>query len=84
MTPKSTDSTRRVPLSDLRKGDGGKVVRVLTIDKETLKKFAAMGIFPGVAVKLIQRSPSFVFQVGRSQFAVDKTLASRIEIEVVP
>ena len=71
-------------MSDLRKGDGGKVVRVLTIDKETLKKFAAMGIFPGVAVKLIQRSPSFVFQVGRSQFAVDKTLASRIEIEVVP
>jgi len=84
MTPKSDVHAKlaRAPLADLKKGQGGTVVRVLTVDRDILKKYAAMGIFPGVGIKLIQRSPSFLFQIGRSQFAVDKALASKIEIEI--
>jgi Fe2+ transport system protein FeoA len=67
----------------MRKGESGKVVRVVATERDDFKKFAAMGIFPGVSIRLIHRSPSYLFQVGRSQFAVDETLASKIEIEVL-
>jgi len=65
----------------LKKGDAGKVVRVIATERDDFKKFAAMGIFPGISIKLIHRSPSFLFQIGRSQFAVDEALASKIEVE---
>ena len=58
-------------------------MRVIATDRNDFKKFAAMGIFPGVGIKLVQRTPSFLFQIGRSQFAVDKALASKIEVEIL-
>lgn len=87
MTHKSSDHKKHggrkcLPLSELKKGESGRVVRVLTIDPEVLKRFAAMGLFPGVSVKLLQKSPSYLFQVARSQFAADKELMSQVEIEV--
>jgi Fe2+ transport system protein FeoA len=85
VTPKSSGHPKQHlrTLAALKKGEAGKVVRVIATDRNDFKKFAAMGIFPGVAIKLIHRSPSYLFQVGRSQFAVDETLAAKIEIEVL-
>ena len=37
-----------------------------------------MGILPGKMVKLLQSFPSYVFQIGQSQFAVDDGLARAI------
>ena len=78
MTPKTI---KPLLLSDLKKGDCGKILKVATADKNILKKLAAMGLFPGVKVKVIQRLPSCLFQVGHSQFAADKALVSTIEID---
>jgi DtxR family Mn-dependent transcriptional regulator/ferrous iron transport protein A len=69
--------------ADLKKGSEARVLRVLTSDKDVLKRYAAMGIFPGVKVKLLQKTPSFLFQVGRSQFAADRELVTKIEVEIV-
>jgi len=55
-----------------------KVIRIKTDDEAKLKKLMAMGIFPGMEIELIQKSPSFVFKVGYSQFAVDQELAEAI------
>jgi Fe2+ transport system protein FeoA len=38
------------------------------------------GILPGVGIKVIQQFPSYVFQVGYSQFAVDRPLAELIYV----
>ena len=38
-------------------------------------------VFVKTTVTLIQRFPSYVFQIGQSQFAIDKELASCISIE---
>jgi DtxR family Mn-dependent transcriptional regulator len=65
-------------LSDLRKGDTGIIAYIHTKDKKELQKIMAMGALPGNNIKLAQSYPSYVFQIGHSQFAIDKELAKKI------
>jgi DtxR family transcriptional regulator, Mn-dependent transcriptional regulator len=41
-----------------------------------------MGVLPGTSITLIQNFPSYVFQLGQSQFAIDKDLASAIYVRL--
>jgi Fe2+ transport system protein FeoA len=41
-----------------------------------------MGVLPGVAITLLRRSPSFVFEAGYSQFAVDEEIAADIYVRL--
>lgn len=41
-------------------------------------KLLAMGILPGRDIELIRKFPSFVFQIGNSQFTVDQEIAQEI------
>jgi Fe2+ transport system protein FeoA len=43
-------------------------------------RLVAMGVLPGASVRLLRRSPAFVFQLGNSQFAIDEQIANRILI----
>ena len=38
----------------------------------------ALGILPGVSIRLDRKFPSYVFTVGYSQFTIDRNLASKI------
>ena len=68
------------PLSELKSGQKGKVVYLQVEDHNVLKKLMAMGILPGRTITLIQRFPSFVFSIGKTQVAVDKDIASNIYV----
>lgn len=65
----------RRQMTKLAVNQKGKVIDIATRDHKKLQKIMAMGILPGVTVALIQKYPSYVFQVGQSQFAIDKELA---------
>ena len=69
-----------MPLSQLKKNQKGKIAYLHTDDKDMLRKIMAMGALPGLAITLKQRFPSFVFEIGQSQFAVDKNVAERIHV----
>lgn len=69
-----------MPLSEMRKGQKGKIAYIHTGDRAMLRKVMAMGALPGLAIRLVQSFPSYVFQVGESQFAVDKTIAEQIQV----
>jgi len=69
-------------LSEMKRGQKGKIAYVHTSDREMLRKIMAMGALPGLAVTLLQQFPSPVFQIGESQFAVDKELADKIRVWV--
>ena len=69
-----------LPLDKLKKGESAKIAFIQSDDKGLLKKIIAMGILPGLTIRLIHKFPSYVFQVGESQFAVDKELASQIKV----
>jgi len=70
-------------LSRLDPGQKGKVAYVYAPELSQLQKLMAMGILPGAPVALIQSFPSYVFQVGETQFAVDKEIADAIYIRLV-
>ncbi|HAJ57069.1 MAG TPA: DtxR family iron (metal) dependent repressor [Candidatus Omnitrophica bacterium] len=58
----------------------GRVAYIHTHDQKKLQKIMAMGVLPGMSISLIQKFPSYVFQVGHSQFAIDRELASAIYV----
>ena len=65
-------------LSDAKAGSAGTVAYLATRDSREVQKMMAMGILPGTDIELIRTFPSFVFQVGYSQFTVDKPLAEAV------
>ncbi|MCL5951769.1 MAG: ferrous iron transport protein A [Chloroflexi bacterium] len=51
-------------------------------DAGRLQKIMAMGILPGGKIRLLRRSPSFVFECGFIQFAVDEAIAADIYVRL--
>ncbi|MHB9070214.1 MAG: metal-dependent transcriptional regulator [Sedimentisphaerales bacterium] len=81
---KSKESISRVvsSLLGLAVNQKAKVAYIHTRDRKKLEKIMAMGVLPGMAITLIQKFPSYVFQIGQSQFAVDKDLAEFIFVRI--
>ncbi|WP_305041063.1 metal-dependent transcriptional regulator [Geoalkalibacter sp.] len=67
-----------VALTELKAGEGGEIAYLATGDSRKMQKLMSMGVLPGTPLALRQTFPSFVFQVGNSQFAVDQELAREI------
>lgn len=70
------------PLSELETKDKGKIAYLQTKDTSQMQKLISIGAIPGVSIVLIQKFPSYVFQIGHSQFAVDKELAAAIYVRL--
>lgn len=71
------------PLSQLAHGKKGKVAYIYATESSKLQKLLTMGILPGAPISLIQSFPSYVFQVGQTQFAVDKEIAENIYVRLI-
>ncbi len=69
-----------VPLTELGVNRKARVVYLQTHNRERLQKIIAMGALPKTEITLIQKYPSYVFKIARSQFAIDKELASCIYV----
>ena len=65
-------------LSELKPKQEGIIADLNTSDKNILKKLMSMGILPGLPLEVVQTFPSYVFKVGYTQVAVDKTIAEAI------
>ncbi len=78
------DSVPRLiaPLQELEPGQGGQIAYIQMNNPQRLQKLMAMGVLPGVPVKLVRRFPSFVFEAGYSQFAVDEEIAHDIYVRL--
>ncbi len=70
-------------LSQLNPGQKGRVAYVHAPESNKLQKLMAMGILPGAPISSIQNFPSYVFQVGQTQFAVDREIAEAIYVRLV-
>lgn len=68
------------PLANAQVGDRGVIAYLSTRDQREVQKLMAIGVLPGVPVCLIRRFPSYVFQMGYSQFTVDRELAQKIVV----
>jgi DtxR family transcriptional regulator, Mn-dependent transcriptional regulator len=69
-----------MPLTELEPKRKAVIAYLRTHDREALQKLMAMGALPQAEVVVLQRFPTLVFQMGKSQFAVDEALASHIYV----
>jgi DtxR family Mn-dependent transcriptional regulator len=70
------------PLNEMREGRSGKIAYLQMNHPRRLQKLMAMGVLPGEKISLLRSSPSYVFEVGYSQFAVDEEIASAIYVRL--
>jgi len=73
---------RREPMAagtvaELPAGARGEVAR-LEGDPELLTRLTAQGLAPGVRIHLLQRSPSYVIEVGETTIALERRVAEAI------
>jgi DtxR family Mn-dependent transcriptional regulator len=62
----------------------GATVRIVFItprSKKRLEKLSALGIVPGSLVRLLQRNPSFVVEIGQTTVAVDRDITDEIYVK---
>ena len=78
------EETRRVvaSLAQLDPGQQGKIAYLYAPKAKEFQKLITMGVLPGAPIELIQSSPSYVFKVRQTQFAVDKELAESIYVRL--
>ena len=67
-------------LVELKPGQSGQVAFIQMGNSGRLEKLMAMGVLPGGSIKLLRVSPTYVFESGYSQFAVDEEIASGIYV----
>jgi DtxR family transcriptional regulator, Mn-dependent transcriptional regulator len=70
------------PLRELQADQSGQIAYIQMNDPKRLQKLMAMGVLPGASIRLLRRFPSFVFEAGYSQFAVDEEIASDIFVRL--
>jgi len=68
-------------LSQLEPGKEAVVSHIDTRNKSTLNKLMALGILPGVRVIMIQKFPTYVFQVGNTRVTADEQLVNTIMVQ---
>ena len=73
-----------ITLADLLPGQSATVLGIKQNASEghKVRKYLAMGLVPGVEITLVQRFPAYVFELGYSQFAIDRELASVVLVKV--
>jgi DtxR family Mn-dependent transcriptional regulator len=67
-----------VPLSQMKTDQEGRIAYIHSKGRGRLQKLMAMGVTPGMRIRVIQRFPSHVFQIGMAQIAVDEEIADEI------
>ena len=68
-------------LTELRVGDEARITCLDTAHSTVAAKLASMGILPGTKVRLVRRTPAYVFRIDYAEFAVDKELAALIRVQ---
>ncbi len=69
------------PLGDLSIGEEGKIIYILSSSHVRLDKLGSMGIVPGSTIRLHQRLPAFVVQLGETTLAIDPDIAQDIYVK---
>ena len=68
-------------LSDASLGTPVRIVFITPKSKKRLEKLSALGIVPGSLLRLLQRNPSFVIQIGQTTVAVDRDITDEIYVK---
>ncbi len=68
-------------LSDAGLGDVNRIVFITPKSRKRLEKLSSLGIVPGSRLRLLQRNPSYVLQIGETTVAVDRDITDEIYVK---
>lgn len=70
-------------LSDLKVGQSGRITFIAPRFHSRLDRLGSLGIVPGAEIRLHQKFPSFVIEIGETTVAMDKDIADEIFVKLV-
>jgi DtxR family Mn-dependent transcriptional regulator len=79
--PRALMSPPVVSLLTLRGGDHARIVHLALDEPALLTRLSNLGVIPGVRVRLRQRRPAAVIEVGGTTLALDREIAARIRVQ---
>jgi DtxR family Mn-dependent transcriptional regulator len=68
-------------LSDAVLGTSVRIVFIAPKSRKRLEKLSSLGIVPGSRLRLLQRNPSYVLQIGETTVAVDREITDEIYVK---
>jgi DtxR family transcriptional regulator, Mn-dependent transcriptional regulator len=80
----SNRASPAVVLSRLRPGDRCEIVMIRKGARERLDRLAAFGVVAGSTIRLKQKRPAYVIQIGETDLALDEDLARAILVRRFP
>lgn len=72
-----------MPLNELNPGETGRIVFIAPKNHTRLDRLSTMGIIPGSIVRLHQKKPSYVLDIGETALALDGEIAKEIYVKRV-
>lgn len=79
---KELTGDEEIILSQLDLNISAVITSIDTKDQDTLKKLMALGVLPGVNIKLLRKYPSYLFEAGNTRIAADEKIASSIWVKL--
>src|SRR5512136_263275 len=72
-----------IPLDELGLGEEGRIVFIAPKSHQRLDRLSNLGIVPGSIVRMHQKNPSHVLQIGETTLALDKDIVRNIYVKRV-
>ena len=72
------------PLNELEIGEKGRIIFILSRSHARLDRISSLGMVPGSTVKLHQKKPAFVVEIGETTLALDEGIVREIYVKKVP
>ena len=69
------------PLSDLGLGQSAKIIYISPRSHARLDRLSSLGVVPGCTLRLHQRRPSFVVDIGETTLAIDPEISREIYVK---
>jgi len=72
-----------IPLEELGLGEEGRIVFITPKSHQRLDRLSTLGIVPGSIVRMHQKNPSHVLQIGETSLALDRDIVKDIYVKKV-
>jgi DtxR family Mn-dependent transcriptional regulator len=70
-----------IPLEELGLGEEGRIVFIAPRSHQRLDRLSSMGIVPGSILRMHQKHPSYVLQIGETTLALDGEVVKDIYVK---
>jgi DtxR family Mn-dependent transcriptional regulator len=70
-----------IPLEELGLGEEGRIVFIAPKSHQRLDRLSTLGIVPGSILRMHQKNPSYVLQIGETTLALDRDIVKNIYVK---